>query len=109
VSSLLALLAAGVAPILRAMHLVTPHVLDADQLAAVLDAHPPDAAAYAVTLFVFNLDIYPPDLDPPDLDPLDVRRALDARGAAELDAWRWERPISPKEIAAHRLDPERLR
>ncbi len=103
-SSLLALLAAGVAPILRAMHLVTPHVLDADQLAAVLDAHPPDAAAYAVTLFVFNLDLYPPDLD-----PLDVRRALDARGAAELDAWRWERPISPDEIAAHRLDPERLR
>lgn len=103
-SSLLALLAAGVAPMLRAMHLVTPHVLDPDQLAAALDAHPPDPAGYALVMFVFNFDLYPPDLD-----RLDVRRALDERGAAELDAWRWERPVRPGAIAAHRLDPERLR
>lgn len=103
-SLILCTLTLGVCARFYTHDVMTPHVLDADQLAAVLDAHPPDAAAYAVTLFVFNLDLYPPDLD-----PLDVRRALDARGAAELDAWRWERPISPDEIAAHRLDPERLR
>lgn len=96
---------AGILPLLFGMlEEDEPHVLTATQLRRALDAAPPQGPdAYRIVNGYFNPEAA---VDADDVD--EYRDVVRHNAEHHLHRWRRLRPIAPREIAPHRLDPEEL-